>query len=243
MFFRFDKKSLNLSFAIFSSFWAVMFFDSLDRSESSGGLFLLMLVYFALCGAFLLIRFLWGIFCGRLDVGRSEKKSFRWARLVLDVIPYTVFVLAFMWQDLNSFEFLILPALLAVLEYFYADEEVSQGKKSRFFLLVALCGGYFLCGTWLFRGMNFSGNMVYLLAHFLEYLFPVFLFSGLRTKFFVDKIQIGERFLIAIFFVLFLKILFGRISQLDVLFWGWSLCIFLFVKKADFLLGKSARRK
>lgn len=217
-----DRKSLSLSFALFSSFFAIKFFDALDRSESGGVLLLMLVPYATLCIGFLLFRLLWGIFCKRLCADTCMGKVFPWSRLALDVVPYSVAIFSLMRYDLSYGKFLILP--LVVLLWDFCLEECRDRKNGFFFLLFAVVS-YFLCGFWLFRGMDFSGNVVYLVAHFLEYLFPTLFLLFFRIR------SLGKRLppmLFATLTVFFLKALFGRISELDLVFFAVLLpCLLL----------------
>lgn len=209
----FDRKSLLLSFTLFSSFFAIEFYDAFDRSESGGVLVLMFIPYATLCIVFLLLRLLWGIFCKKIGAGVCTENVCSWSRLALDVIPYSVMISALMFYNLSYGKFLILPLISFLWDS--CLEEYRDRKKRRFFFSLFAVVSYFLCGSWLFRGMDFSGNVVYLISHFLEYLFPLLFFPFFRISFSQKKLN---AMFFAVVTVFFLKFLFGRISELDFVF-------------------------
>ncbi len=208
-----DRKSLLLSFTLFSSFFAIEFYDAFDRSESGGVLLLMFVPYATLCVGFSLLRLLWGIFCKKLGADVCTENSCSWSRLALDVIPYSVVIFAVMFYNLSYGKFLVLPLVSFLWDS--CLEEYRDRKKRRFFFSLFAVVSYFLCGFWLFHGMDFSGNVVYLFSHFLEYLFPLLFFPFFRISF--SKKNLNAVFL-AVVSVFFLKFLFGRISELDLVF-------------------------
>lgn len=176
-------------FHLFSSFFAIEFYDAFDRSESGGVLLLMFVPYATLCVGFSLLRLLWGIFCKKLGAGVCTENGCSWSRLALDVIPYSVVIFALMFYNLSYGKFLVLPLVSFLWDS--CLEEYRDRKKRRFFFSLFAVVSYFLCGFWLFHGMDFSGNVVYLFSHFLEYLFPLLFFPFFRISF--SKKKIGCR--------------------------------------------------
>ena len=121
-------------FHLFSSFFAIEFYDAFDRSESGGVLLLMFVPYATLCVGFSLLRLLWGIFCKKLGAGVCTENGCSWSRLALDVIPYSVVIFALMFYNLSYGKFLVLPLVSFLWDS--CLEEYRDRKKKTFFLFV-----------------------------------------------------------------------------------------------------------
>ena len=221
-----DRHSFLISLAVFASFWAVVLFDQFDREERGGMLVtFFLLMYVPAIAGFAFLRFVWGIFCERVLKLRDEGKEIQWSLCCLDAVPWLCVLAVFIYFDFSYIKFLPLPLIVIFLEQTTLSRPYGEKFWKNLLATAVEALSYLVCGLAFFTGMNFSENLAYIFVHYQFFLFPAFFLRNLRAKRLSGLTGTVITAFLPLLVAASLKGLYGRISQLDMVFFAAVMAI------------------
>lgn len=210
------NKSYSFTFATgvstIATFLAVTLFDSMDRSNRGGELFLVICFYLIVMFAFLLYRVLLQLICDKLwnGDGIHEKLVHKLAKTSLyDVFMLALVILFSCIYNIHCAVYLTLPFIVFAMNFLIMSLSSSQNMDIRyqsvFVILVTFL--YFSIGLIIFYDFDMMENIAYLFGHFMAYAISLLLLSRKRKVLWLP-----------IILICLMKVLYGRFSLLDEIF-------------------------